>query len=74
MVKQSNYIKPKPIHISQMILQESDESMMIAIEVIPNFEMEAVILGIWRQWKLWGLKMDEEKIGRRCERMVGGYV
>jgi predicted DNA-binding transcriptional regulator YafY len=71
--KQRNYIKTKPIHISQQILEESDESMMIAIEVIPNFEMEAVILGFGEHVEVIGPEWLREKVGKRCEGMVGRY-
>ncbi len=71
--RQKNYIKTKPIHISQQILEESDESMLITIEVIPNYEMEAVILGFGEHVEVVGPVWLREKIGGRCEGMVGRY-
>ena len=44
--QQCPYIKTKPLHGSQRIVQEyEDGSAEIALEVIPNFELESRILG-----------------------------
>ena len=71
--RQKNYIKTKPIHISQQILEESDESMLLTIEVIPNYEMEAVILGFGEHVEVVGPEWLRERIERRCEGMEGRY-
>ncbi len=63
--KQRNYIKTKPIHISQQIIASSDESMTITIDVIPNYEMEAVLLGFGEHVEVLGPEWLREKIGRR---------
>jgi predicted DNA-binding transcriptional regulator YafY len=42
--EQAPYIKTKPIHGSQKIISDNDESLAIQIEVIPNYELESLIL------------------------------
>ncbi len=42
---QAPYIKTKPIHTSQLILEETKDGTTFSIDVIPNFELERELLG-----------------------------
>lgn len=42
---QAPYIKTKPIHASQKIVQESKEGTIFSIDVVPNFELERELIG-----------------------------
>jgi len=44
-IKNAPYVKTKPLHYSQQILQEDENGMIVRIDVIPNFELEREILG-----------------------------
>jgi len=39
-----NYIKTKPLHGSQKIIEENDVFSIIELELIPNYELESIIL------------------------------
>ncbi|MBS1916680.1 MAG: WYL domain-containing protein [Bacteroidetes bacterium] len=39
------YIKTKPIHFSQLIVEESKQGTTFSIDVIPNFELERELIG-----------------------------
>lgn len=41
---QAPYIKTKPIHGSQKIISDNEDALVIQIEVIPNYELESLIL------------------------------
>ncbi len=44
--RQINYIKTKPIHSSQEIMEESDENtLIIKLHLISNYELQSVLLG-----------------------------
>ncbi len=42
---QAPYIKTKPIHSSQTILEETKDGVIFSITVIPNFELERELIG-----------------------------
>lgn len=42
--EQAPYIKTKPIHGSQKVISENNNSLVVQIEVIPNYELESLIL------------------------------
>ncbi len=39
------YVITKPLHWSQRILEEKENGVIISIKVVPNFELERLILG-----------------------------
>jgi predicted DNA-binding transcriptional regulator YafY len=41
---QAPYIKKKPLHGSQKTISENEEGLIIQIEVIPNYELESLVL------------------------------
>lgn len=42
--EQAPYIKTKPIHGSQKVISEDTDGFVVQIEVIPNYELESLIL------------------------------
>ena len=42
--EQAPYIKTKPIHGSQKVISEGADGFVVQIEVIPNYELESLIL------------------------------
>jgi len=49
---QAPYIKTKPIHASQLIVEETNEGTTFSIDVIPNFELERELLGFGEGLKI----------------------
>ncbi len=42
--KRASYVRTKPLHHSQVVMKETDEFVIYQIKVIPNKELEAMIL------------------------------
>ncbi len=42
---QAPYIKTKPIHASQKIIEERKDGILFSIDVVPNFELERELIG-----------------------------
>ena len=69
------YIKSKPLHGSQHIIQENEDgSAEIAINVIPNFELESRILGQGMHMKVLSPESLKEKIKKQIETAAGLYT
>jgi len=43
--KHAPYIRTKPIHASQQIIETNKEGVVFSIDVVPNFELERELLG-----------------------------
>lgn len=56
------YILTKPLHDSQTILKEDENSLIIYIEVVLNFELERVILGFGGNVKVLSPRILANKI------------
>jgi predicted DNA-binding transcriptional regulator YafY len=69
------YIKTKPLHGSQRIVQEyEDGSAEISINVIPNFELESRILGQGMHMKVLSPESFKENIKNQIETAAGLYT
>lgn len=69
------YIKTKPLHGSQRIVQENEDgSAEISINVIPNFELESRILGQGMHMKVLSPESFKEKIKKQIEKAAGLYT
>ena len=69
------YIKTKPLHGSQRIVQENEDgSAEISINVIPNFELESRILGQGMHMKVLSPDSFKEKIKNQIETAAGLYT
>ena len=49
---QAPYIKTKPIHASQQIVEESKGGIIFSIDVVPNFELERELIGFGEGLKI----------------------
>lgn len=60
------YIKTKPIHASQKVLEEMSNGTHFSIEVIPNFELERELLGFGEGLKV----LKPSQLARRFRKKV----
>jgi predicted DNA-binding transcriptional regulator YafY len=67
------YISSKPLHESQKVVSNSSEELIISIEVIPNFELESLILSFGDRVKVLEPEGFRVLIGGRLEKAVGNY-
>lgn len=67
------YVLTKPIHPSQKVVKENEDSIIITIHVVPNFELEREILGFGECMKVLGPRFLTSRIQRRLEKSVANY-
>lgn len=63
---QAPYIKTKPIHASQQIIEERKGGIVFSISVIPNFELERELIGFGEGLKI----LSPNSLVRRIKRKV----
>jgi predicted DNA-binding transcriptional regulator YafY len=64
---QAPYIKTKPIHPSQQIIEETKLGVTFSIDVIPNFELERELIGFGEGLKI----LSPNDLVRRIKKKVG---
>ena len=67
------YIETKPIHSTQIILEETKNNAIIQISVIPNFELEQVLLSYGEGLKVVSPLYLKEKIKKRIQDSFKNY-
>jgi predicted DNA-binding transcriptional regulator YafY len=67
------YIKTKPMHGSQKTKKIGDQYTLIELELIPNYELEALILYFGDQIELIEPKALRDKLAIRVEKLVEKY-
>jgi len=67
------YIKTKPIHASQQIIEETKEGTQFCIEVVPNFELERELLGFGEGLKVLSPSNLVRRIRRKTQMMNDLY-
>lgn len=67
------YVLTKPLHHTQTVLQEKEDSIIIRIDVVPNFELEREILGFGECMKVLGPRFLASRIKKRLEKSVVRY-
>ncbi|MBV6640759.1 MAG: WYL domain-containing protein, partial [Cyclobacteriaceae bacterium] len=67
---QSPYIKTKPLHGTQRQRFNEDGSSEVTIEVIPNFELQQVILSYGEHCRMLGPDSLKAVVRERIEKMV----
>ena len=68
------YIRTKPLHPSQQLEDKRpDGTMVFSLEVIPNFELEMVLLGYGENLEVLAPEWFREKIRERLENAVNSY-
>jgi predicted DNA-binding transcriptional regulator YafY len=68
-----NYIKTKPIHYSQIILDESPKHTTFQIEVIPNIELESELLSYGESIKVLKPKSLADRMQKRLSEAAKNY-
>lgn len=67
------YIKTKPIHTSQQVVETSPEGVIFSIDVVPNFELERELLGFGEGLKVLSPNNIVRLLKRRVKLMYGVY-
>lgn len=67
------YVKTKPLHASQIILDENQYATTFQIEVVWNFELEKELLAFGEQVEVVGPKRIRQAIIRRLNKALEGY-
>jgi predicted DNA-binding transcriptional regulator YafY len=70
----AGYIRTKPIHRSQVILSEEEDGITIRLKLIPNYELESVILSHGEKIQVLEPKWLGEKIAGRLEEARNRYA
>ncbi len=66
---QAPYIKTKPIHASQKIVEERREGTIFSIDVVPNFELERELIGFGESLKVISPTSFMRRIRRKVRLM-----
>ncbi len=67
------YIKTKPIHASQKIVEERKDGIIFSIDVIPNFELERELIGFGEGLKILSPNDFMRRIKRKVRLMHAVY-
>jgi len=70
---QAPYIKTKPIHASQQIVEESKSGIIFSIDVVPNFELERELIGFGEGLKILSPSDFMRRIRRKVRLMHEVY-
>lgn len=71
--KSAPYVQTKPLHATQKT-EEKDSKLIVKIEVIPNYELESLILSFGENVKVLGPEKLKKKIIDRFEKGTGNYT
>lgn len=71
--EQADYIKTKPLHPSQKRISEDEKGYSFSIEVIPNYELECVLLSFGEKIKVIEPRTLQEKIRTRLNENINNY-
>lgn len=68
------YIQTKPLHGSQKIKEKGDKFAMIELELIPNYELESLILSFGEGIEVISPERLRERIRDRVQTTLNNYV
>lgn len=68
------YVMTKPLHHSQVVLQQGEKTTIIRIDVVLNFELEREILGFGECVKVLAPKRLRSKIKNRLKHALANYT
>lgn len=71
---QAPYIKTKPLHYTQEIVETTKEGILFSIKVIPNLELERELLGFGEGLRVTAPHYLVKKLKRRTEKMYQTYL
>lgn len=66
---QAPYVSTKPLHGSQKVIEQNENELIISIEVIPNFELEVVVLGFGEHVEILEPEFFKTRIATRIQNM-----
>lgn len=72
--EEAPYIITKPIHGSQKKIKLDENGLLISIEVVPNYELEKLILSFGDNVKIVGPKLFADKIKTRLKKSIDHYL
>ena len=67
------YIQTKPLHPSQQIIERSDAGIVFSIRVIPNFELERVLIGFGDGIRILSPNRLVRKMTKIVQKMAAMY-
>ena len=67
------YIQTKPIHGSQKVKKQGKTHTLISLDLIPNYELESIILSYGEGLEVLIPKSLRDKIKKRVELISGNY-
>jgi predicted DNA-binding transcriptional regulator YafY len=70
---QAPYIKTKPIHASQQIVEQRKDGIIFSIDVVPNFELERELIGFGEGLKILSPSNFMRRIRRKVRLMHEVY-
>lgn len=70
---QAPYIKTKPVHASQKIVEERTDGIVFSIDVIPNFELDRELIGYGEGLKILSPHNYMRRIRRKVKLMYELY-
>jgi len=68
------YIKTKPLHGSQKVKETRDDFVIISLELIPNYELEAMILSHGENIEIIAPEALKNKLKKRIQQMNSNYA
>lgn len=71
---QAPYIKTKPLHHTQEIIETTKEGVLFSIKVIPNLELERELLGFGEGLRVTSPSSLVRKLKKRTEKMYQTYT
>lgn len=72
--KLAPYIKTKPLHGSQKKIEENEDGYLFSIEVIPNYELEKLLLSFGEDLKVMNPAPQKEKLKQRIQKQLANYA
>ncbi len=71
--KNAPYVLTKPLHPSQKVIETSENYLIVAIQVVLNYELEREILGFGESIEVLSPRMLQRNIKKRLEKAAALY-
>ena len=71
--EQAPYITTKPLHSSQELLEENESGIIVCLQLVPNFELQQLILSYGERAKVLEPEWLREKIAERLGLALKNY-
>jgi len=70
---QAKYVRTKPLHPTQRVVEESPERTVFAFRLMPNYELERLVLSFGERAEVLSPRWLREKVRERVGRTSGLY-